>query len=319
MSHQTGVFDPNDLKVSQWLKTWDGREEIDAAVIGVPLSRSSISASAASEAPLAVRQSWRSFSTYDVDHDVDLAPLRVRDLGDICMHTTDILQCHENIEKAVEEVYQEIDSPLFVPLILGGDHSITCPSIKAFSKVHRNQKIGLLQFDTHFDVRELKGGGPSNGTPIRGLIEAGVLQGEHIFQIGIHGFSNSLPYRKYVEKQGITFFTMPQVRKQGLNSVLCHVLNKLHGLVDMIYVTVDMDVLDLSFFPGSPGSSPGGMVSWELFEAVYQLGMQKKVRAIDFVCFDPFRDVGMVSVKTVTHTMLSFLAGYQRRLTDLES
>src|SRR5262249_40688911 len=113
--------------------------------------------------------------------------------------------------------------------------------------------------------------------------------------------------------QGIHFFTQNQVRKKGLDQTLSHVIDQLDKKVDVIYVTVDIDVLDLAFLPGSPGSSPGGMVSWELFEAVYQLGLQKKVNAIDIVCLDPFRDVGLLSVKTVSHVMLSFLSGFKQR------
>lgn len=313
--YQTAVVDPNDVKVSQWLTSWNGEEVIDAALVGVPLSRSSISASAASESPLAVRQSFRSFSTFDIDHEVDLAPLRVRDVGDIRMHTTDILQCHSNIAQGMTEVYEVTATfPSFVPVILGGDHSITCPSVKAFSKFHKDKRVGLLQFDTHFDVRSLESGGPSNGTPIRGLLTSGVLQGEDIFQIGLHSFANSKPYYAYVKENGIHYYTMRQVRAQGLEMILREVIGQLENQVDVIYVTVDIDVLDQSCLPGSPGSSPGGMVSWELFEAVHMLGIQEKVKAIDFVCLDPFRDVGLVSVRTMTHAILSFLSGYCKRL-----
>lgn len=312
--YQTALSDANDIKVSQWLTSWDEKEQIDAVLVGVPLSRSSISASAASESPLAVRQSFRSFSTFDVDHEVNLLPLKVRDLGDIRMHTTDIPQCHQNIEQGMAEVYRATAfGSNCLPLILGGDHSITCPSVKAFARFHEGKKVGLIQFDTHFDVRSLESGGPSNGTPIRSLVSSGVLQGENIFQIGLHSFANSKPYFDYVREQGIRFYTMRDVRSSGIDSILSEVLEKLEDQVDLIYVTVDIDVLDQAFLPGSPGSSPGGMFSWELFEAVYRLGGHAMVGAIDFVCLDPFRDMGMVSVRTMTHTLLSFLSGYTKR------
>jgi formiminoglutamase len=312
--HQNEVVDPYDRKVSQWIRPWDGQEKMDAGFIGVPLSRSSISASAASEAPLAVRLSWRGFSTYDADHDVDLEHLVVRDLGDIRMHTTDIFRCHENIEHGLGEVYERTaNMPGFIPVIMGGDHSVTCPSVKAFVRHYQGKTAGLLQFDTHFDVRDLKSGGPSNGTPIRGLLESGALKGEHIVQIGIHSFANSKAYRQYVDEQGITFHTMNRVRKEGLDSVLDQALDHLRRKVDVIYVTVDIDVLDLSFLPGSPGPSPGGMFSWELFEAVHRLGKEEKVKALDLVCLDPFRDVAQLSVKTATHVLLSFLSGVRVR------
>ena len=308
--HQLKSADQSDRKVSEWIEPWDGKEILDVGLIGVPLSRSSISASGASETPWAVRQSWKSFSTYDVDHDVDLTHLTVRDLGDIRMHVTDILLCHRNIEKGMEEVYQKMENrDSFLPVIIGGDHSITCPSVKAWKKAHPSGKLGLLQFDTHFDVRSLESGGPSNGTPIRGLLETGTLKGKEIVQVGIHGFANSRIYRQYADKQGITFYTMHQIWKKGFTAIFKEALSKLLETVDHIYVTVDMDVLDLSFLPGSPGSHPGGLYSRELFEAMVCLGKEPKVKAIDIVCLDPMRDVGSISVKTATHTMLSFLSG----------
>ncbi|MBH8598563.1 MULTISPECIES: agmatinase family protein [unclassified Thermoactinomyces] len=317
--HQTGGSDPFDPKVSGWILPWDGKEEMDVGFIGVPLSRSSISASAASEAPMAVRQSWRSFSTYDVDHDVDLFPLKVRDLGDIRMHVTDISLCHRHIEQGMKDVYEATARfPDFLPVIMGGDHSITCPSVKAFAQFHSGKKIGLLQFDTHFDVRSLESGGPSNGTPIRGLIESSTIQGENIVQIGIHGFANAAVYRRYVDEQGIVFFTMREVRSRGLSAIMEEAVSRLKEKVDLIYVTVDIDVLDLSFLPGSPGPSPGGMFSWEMFEAVHRLGKEEQVKALDLVCLDPFRDVAGVSVKTAMHTILSFLSGVCLRRRGVE-
>ncbi|MBS7531106.1 agmatinase family protein [Hazenella sp. IB182353] len=310
IQHQQEQVDPLDLKVAQWIKPRQPDDSYQIGFVGVPLSRSSISASAASESPLAVRQSWRGFATYDVDHDVDLTPLQVRDLGDIRMHTTDIGICHQNIEQGMAEVYAaHQDQKTFIPLIMGGDHSITCPSVKAFVKANPGKRVGLIQFDTHFDVRSLESGGPSNGTPIRGLIESGTLRGEDVMQLGIHSFANSRAYKAYVDEQGITYYTMRQIRERGMQVVLNEALALLKAKVDLLYVTVDIDVLDQAALPGSPGSSPGGLTSWELFEAVYQLGQEEQVHAFDMVCLDPFRDVGSVSVRTVTHVMLSFLSG----------
>ncbi|MCS1351928.1 agmatinase family protein [Mechercharimyces sp. CAU 1602] len=308
-----------DHKVSEWIQPWDYQESLHAGFIGLPLSRSSISASAASETPNALRASWKSFATYDADHDVDLSSLCVRDIGDIRMHTTDIKQCHRNIAEGLYELYQQTKHfPHFMPLIIGGDHSITRPSFNAFVRANNDKKVGLIQFDTHFDVRVLDQGA-SNGTPIRGLIEEdGVIEGKHIYQLGIHSFANSAAYKEYVVEKGITFYTMNQVRRRGLQNILSSCIEELKQEVDLIYVTVDIDVLDLSFMPGSPGPSPGGMVSWDLFEAVYTLGLEEKVGAFDLVCLDPFRDVGQLSVKTGTHTMLSFLAGYTERLQGVE-
>ncbi|MGD8191745.1 agmatinase family protein [Brevibacillus ginsengisoli] len=310
--NRIGGADRLDRKVSQWIQSYQAGDTPDVGFIGAPLSRSSISASAASETPNAVRMAWRGFSTWYADFDVELSDLHVADLGDIKMHTTDILRCQSNIEEGLFHLYQEL--PTMLPIVIGGDHSITRPSLKAFARANEGKKVGLIQFDTHFDVRNLEDGGPSNGTPFRGLLDDEVIKGENIVQIGIHGFSNSRAYRDYVRENGITYYTMRQVRQIGLEPLMHQVVRDLSSKVDVIYVTVDIDVLDLSHCPGSPGAAPGGMMSWELFEAVYHLGLHPQVGALDLVELDPFRDVSQLSVKSGCHVLLSFLAGVQKRV-----
>jgi formiminoglutamase len=307
-----GGADRLDVKVSQWIREWDGEETFEVGLIGAPLSRSSISASAASEAPNALRLSWRGFGTWYADFDTDLADLKVRDLGDIRMHVTDILRCQQNIEDGLTSLYR--DHPGFLPVVLGGDHSITRPALKAFARAHQDKTVGLIQFDTHFDVRNLEDGGPSNGTPFRGLLEDGVIQGKHIVQIGIHGFSNAVAYRDYVREQNIRYYTMRDVRMKGAEVLVKQAMDELAKQVDVIYVSVDIDVLDMSQAPGAPGAAPGGMMAWELFESVYHLGLHPKVGALDLVELDPMRDLGGITVKTGSHAILSFLAGVRNRL-----
>lgn len=309
--NRTGGGDRLDLKASQWIKPWKPGEKVEIGLIGAPLSRSSISASAASETPNAIRMAWKGFGTWYADFDVDVSELIVRDMGDIAMHTTDILRSQQNIEEGLLQLYREEQE--FFPIVIGGDHSITRPSLKAFARANPGKTIGLIQFDTHFDVRNLEDGGPSNGTPFRGLIEDGVIQGLNIVQLGIHGFSNAVAYRDYVREQGITYYTMRQLRQTGTEPLIRRAAFDLASRVDLIYVTVDMDVLDASQCPGSPGAAPGGMLAWELFEAVYQLGMETKVRALDLVELDPFRDVAGLSVRAACHTLLSFMAGRKSR------
>lgn len=309
--NRIGGADRLDLKASQWIRPWQPGEKVEVGLIGAPLSRSSISPSGASETPNAIRLAWKGFGTWYADFDVDISELPVRDMGDIAMHTTDIKRCQENIEHGLARLYQS--EPEMLPVVIGGDHSITRPALKAFAQAHPGKTIGLIQFDTHFDVRNLEDGGPSNGTPFRGLLEDGVLRGEDIIQLGIHGFSNAVAYRDYVREQGITYYTMRQLRQMGTEPLINKIASELAARVDLIYVTVDMDVLDAMQCPGSPGAAPGGMMAWELFEAVFLLGQVPKVRAFDLVELDPLRDFAGASVRCACHTLLSFFAGVHRR------
>ncbi|MDR6224125.1 agmatinase family protein [Desmospora profundinema] len=305
----------DEPSVHQWIQTLDPGQrptvhgdDWDVTLLGVPLSRSSISASAASENPDAIRRAWRSFIPYHLEEGVDLTPLRVLDLGNVRQHVTDIAQCHQNIRQAVAAMRRH--HPQTFPLLLGGDHSVTAMAMKGWKEAHPEHRLGILQLDTHFDLRPLEEHGPSNGTPIRNLIESGTLRGEDVVNIGLHGFFNARSLREYADKTNVRWITLKQARREGVEAVVRRELEALAQRVDAIHFTLDMDVLDVAYAPGVPASTPGGMRTDELFDACLIAGRHTKVTSMDLVCLDPYRDVAGATVKAGVHAMLSFLTGY---------
>jgi formiminoglutamase len=296
----TAVTDPEEAK------------NAEVVILGVPLSRSSISASGASEFPEAFRRSWRSFTTYNLDDDVDLAEMTVLDAGDVPMHVTDISTCHDNIIQASALLHSRfLDSKVCA---IGGDHSITAMMVKGMHKAKPSEKIGILQFDTHFDLRDMSDNGPSNGTPMRNLIESGMVDGSNMYNIGLHGFFNTKDLKQYADEKGVNYFTLREARKKGIAETVQQCLEELSSKVDAIYLTVDMDVLDIAYAPGVPASTPGGMTTEELLEGVLAAGRHPKVKAMDIVCLDPLKDtLVQPTVKLGTHIFLTFLTGVMLR------
>jgi formiminoglutamase len=305
-----------DLKVKDWInqrKTDDEdvllKSEWDIVMIGAPLSRSSISASGASEFPDFFRKAWKGFSTYNIETDQDLRVMRVVDLGDIEMHVTDINKCHSNIRVAMEGICTTF--PHSTPFTIGGDHSITAMLVSGLKAAEPSRKIGILQFDTHLDLRDLNDQGPSNGTPIRNLIENGFVEGENVYNIGLHGFFNGPSLINYAKEKKVNYITLKQARHNGIIETVSKAIQELESKVDSIYLTIDMDVLDIAYAPGVPASTTGGMRTEELFDAVYTAGLSSKIRAIDIVCLDPNRDTSALpTVKAGVHTFLSYLSGF---------
>jgi formiminoglutamase len=305
---------PTEPKVHEWIRTLDPNQsaevdwsDVDVSILGVPLSRSSISASAASENPNALRQAWTGFVPYSLDEDVDLTSLNVVDLGDVRQHVTDIGYSHQQIEEAMVSMRRH--HPHTLPIMMGGDHSITAMLLKGWKKAHPEQRIGLLQLDTHFDLRSLDDNGPSNGTPVRNLIESGTLQGEDVWNIGLHGYFNAKSLKTYADEKGVQYVTLKQARNEGIPHIIEKALKDLSQRVDVIYLTVDMDVLDISYAPGVPAATPGGMRTDELFDLVLTAGQHPKVQAMDIVCLDPYKDIAHATVKAGVHVLLSFLTG----------
>jgi formiminoglutamase len=305
-------------KVHEWIQPitaatdTEGSKDAEAIILGVPLSRSSISASGASEFPEAFRRSWRSFTTYNLDDDVDLADMVVLDAGDVPMHVTNIGKCHENIIEASAALHHHFRASKVCAV--GGDHSITAMMVKGMKQAKPSEKIGILQFDTHFDLRDMSDNGPSNGTPMRNLIESGVVEGSNMYNIGLHGFFNTKELKKYADRNGVNYFTLRETRRKGIVETVVQCLEELSAKVDTIYLTVDMDVLDIAYAPGVPASTPGGMTSAELLEGVLAAGRHPKVKAMDIVCLDPLKDTpAQPTIKLGTHVFLTFLTGVMLR------
>jgi len=305
--HTAGSGDPLVTRIADWIdQEYRPEQRYDLAIVGVPLSKSSISFSGAHSHPAQFRQLWSSFTTYNFDEDIDLGFVNAVDLGDVKMHVTDILQCHKNIEEAMYEVTSRTNS---LPIVIGGDHSITFPAIRGINRA-RGQRIGLIQFDAHLDVRDTAYGGPSNGTPMRNLIESNTILGEDIVTIGLRSFANSLPYRRYAEHSGMTLFTATQVRQRGIEQILQWAVNYLSQKCDSIYVTFDVDVMDQSVVPGVPAIGPAGLPAIDLFYSAFTLGKCQKVAGMDMVCVDPTKDVRDVTSRVALHLFLHFASGY---------
>lgn len=295
--------------VHQWVKPLDiMKEKADCIIYGAPISRSSISVSGASMYPDEFRKMWKGFATYNIEESVDLSGYKVADAGNVLMHTTDIKLSHQRIQETTSFLVNQY--PKSTTCMIGGDHSVTACAIRGIKQVYPDSQIGILQLDTHLDVRDPKELGPANGTPIRQLIDGGVIKGENIVNIGLHGYYNAKPLIDYAKQEKIQMVTLKQARKQGLLQTLQSSLRYLSSKVDRIYVTVDMDVLDIGTAPGVPASTAGGMVAEELFELLLLIGKHPEVEHIDFVCLDPTKDSAVSeTVKIGIHAWMQFLTG----------
>lgn len=295
--------------IHQWVRPLgEGPGDPDLIIYGAPISRSSISVSGASHYPDEFRKMWKSFATYNLDEDIDLSAFHVADAGDVAMHTTNILESHKRIEASAAYLSgQYADVTL---CMIGGDHSTTACAVRGIKQAFPEKTIGILQLDTHLDVRDPAELGPANGTPIRQLIDGGAVKGENVFNIGLHGYFNARPLIDYAKEHGINMVTLKQAREKGAPAAVNEALDRLSEKVDRIYVTVDMDVLDITHAPGVPASTPGGMTTAELFESLLEIGKREKVHYIDFVCLDPTKDSAVAeTVKTGVYAWMQFVTG----------
>lgn len=302
-------FNDRDVtKVADIIQEWDGEDLRGHGLIGAPLSKSSISHSGACFAPSTIRKALSGFTTYSIEEDIDLAKSTIQDLGDIVMHVTDVVESQDRVYKTIQQLFDE--NPSWLPIVLGGDNSITYPSVKGFAKA--KGKVGVIQFDAHHDVRNLTDGGPTNGTPFRNLLDTQTIVGSNLIQVGIRDFSNSKIYTNYVKNHDVTVYTMKDVRKNNIQEMMEASIKKLKKSVESVYVSVDMDVIDQSQAPGCPAIGPGGMEATDLFEAITYLGEQPIVEGLEIVEVDPTVDFRDMTSRIAAHVILNFIKGKQK-------
>jgi agmatinase len=202
--------------------------------------------------------------------------LRIVDYGDAAVVPADAGRTHEAIEQLVGEV---VDAGV-VPVVLGGDHSITEANVRAVAS--RRGSVGLLHFDTHADTGfEVFGVERSHGTPMYRLVEAGYVEPARYAQIGLRGYWPTEQEFAWQAERGISSFFMHDVRDRGIRAVLEDALTVVGG--GPVFVTVDIDVLDPAFAPGTGTPEPGGMTTADLLWAVREAGFRLDVVGADLV------------------------------------
>ncbi|MFD1036963.1 formimidoylglutamase [Virgibacillus byunsanensis] len=293
-------------KANELLMPWNGGITGDIGLVGIPLSKPSISHSGASLAPGAIRSALQSYTTYSGEEGLNLTD-RIIDYGDIYMDPTDIIGNHQRIFEGLQDVFQT--NAVNNWLLLGGDHSISYSAIKAYAQ---HQTVGVIQFDAHHDLRNVEDGGPTNGTPFRRLLDDQVIEGENLVQIGIRDFTNARAYHDFAKKHGVTVYTMADLETRTVKSIAEQEILKLAEKVDAIYLSVDMDVLDQAFAPGCPAIGPGGMDSKSLLDSITLAASHQKVTAMDIVEIDPTIDFRNMTSRVAAYVLLSFMKGMRR-------
>jgi agmatinase len=198
------------------------------------------------------------------------------DYGDAPVIPSDPVTSHAAIERVVREV---VDADA-IPIVLGGDHSIAEPDIRACAAKHG--PVGLVHFDTHTDTgREVYGVEISHGTPMFRLVEAGMVDPERYVQIGLRGYWPGEAEFRWQAERGITSFFMHDLRELGIEEIVGRAVAIAGD--GPVFLSVDVDVLDPAFAPGTGTPEPGGMTTGELLWACRTVASEVKLVGADVV------------------------------------
>lgn len=265
-------------------------EESGVVLTGLPYDGTVSFRPGARFAPTEVRNySLIGYETYSPDLDRDLEDLKFFDAGDLELSIADPAKVMSEIREYATNLLKDNKKLAFI----GGEHSVSAPIIEAFSTKYDD--LAVIQFDAHTDLRPSYSGSEYSHASTMYRVSQ-TIGFENLYQFGIRsGLKEEFLLAQ--EKSGIvrSDFT-------GLKEVV-------ESLGDRsVYITIDLDVLDPAFFPGTGTPEPNGATSRELFRAIYELSNLKNVVGFDIVELAPMLDSSQnstgVAIKVLREMLL---------------
>ncbi len=199
-----------------------------------------------------------------------------------------------------------------VPLVLGGDHSITFANASAVADVHGHGNVALVHFDAHADTGETHMGGHlyGHGTPMRRLVESGAVPGHRFAQIGLRGYWPGPAVVEWMRSQGMRWWLMTEIEERGLPVVIDEAVAHVTDDATAVFVSVDIDVVDPAMAPGTGTPEPGGLTSRQLLDAVRRICRELPIVGADVVeVSPPYDGPGAITAFLANRVVLEVLNG----------
>ena len=259
---------------------------VDVAIVGAPYDDMVTHRPGTRFGPRAIREAqYTSGNLNSLQLDVrPFEELTVVDAGDANVVPANFARGHAMIYRKVREVA----ATGAIPIILGGDHSITWPSASAIAEVRRPGSIGIVHFDAHADTAPDSWGQlASHGSPMRRLIESGAVLGRNFVQVGLRGYWPPTDVLDWMREQGLRWHLMTEIEERGAEAVIDQAIAEALDGPDAIYLSVDIDVVDPGSAPGTGTPEPGGMLPRELLRAIRRIVGRVELAAMDIVEVSP--------------------------------
>jgi agmatinase len=241
-----------------------------------------------------------------------LRELDVVDAGDVPLPVGYI----EPSLTAITDRVHAIASAGAIPIVLGGDHTITFADATGVARAHGEGRVALVHFDAHADTGETHFGQLyGHGTPMRRLIESGAVPGHRFVQIGLRGYWPPPETVAWMREQRMRSWSMEECVRRGLDAVVDDAVAwSTTGDVAGVFVSIDIDVVDPGAAPGTGTPEPGGLQPRELLDTVRRLGRETNVLGADLVEVAPHYDQPMdLTARLANRVVLELLTGMAER------
>lgn len=242
---------------------------------------------------------------FDVNNNalVDYNKIELKDFG----NCDDIV--HYDHYQALKDMSEEIKKIIgagYRPILLGGDHSVTNAGFMALHDMAKG-RIGIIDFDAHLDLKidSLVQGKFSGSSEIRRAIEMEKYDARHIVEIGPRGYNYPEHYH-FIKDSGLNIFTARDVNRLGVDEIAKRTIELVRQDTDYLYITVDIDALDMACALGSGGQEPAGLTHFQLSDLLQAFAPYADV--VDFVEVNPMTDHRELTSHVCANLVLDYIA-----------
>ena len=284
-------------------------EDLDVAVVGVPLDTGTSNRPGARFGPRGIRSESVLIRPYNMaTRAAPFDSLRIDDTGDVAASPYDL----QAAVSAIETHYDSLLAHDLVTASIGGDHTVVLPILRSMAKKHG--PVGLVHVDAHTDINDTMFDSKiAHGTPFRRAVEEGLLDASRVVQIGVRGTGYAADDFDWSREQGFRVVPAEECWHRSLEPLMAEVRDQVGG--GPVYLSFDIDGLDPAFAPGTGTPEVGGLTMPQALEVI------RGCRGLDLVGCDlvevaPIYDTsGMTSLvgANLVYEMLCVLPGVESR------
>lgn len=279
------------IQPGSFIKSISNREQAKVVLFGAPMDYTVSFKAGSRFGPQGIRHASQGFEEYSPVLDRHLSTVKFADIGDLALPFGNVKESLNMIYEATKEIVAADQ----IPFMLGGEHLVSYPAVRAVAEKY--QDLVLLHFDAHTDLRDdFFGETLSHATVIKRITE--FMSSKNIYQFGIrsgeqHEFQYAAEHTNLAQDLVI----------EPLKTILSEIKDR------PIYITLDIDVVDPSHAPGTGTQEPGGVSSFEILKAI-RLLKEQNIVGMDLVEVSPPNDnsgiTAALAAKIVREAILSF-------------
>lgn len=267
------------------------RKNADFVIFGVPYEKTVTFRKGTDKGPLSIRKASWNFESFNIRTGIDLQNQRIHDYGDLAC--TDQMK-PDKVNDMVKTFTSQLVQENRIPIVIGGEHSISAGIIHGFSK-----DIGILMFDAHADYRDSFESNRYNHACTTRRI-ADYIGNENILICGLRS-AGKKEYRQ-LKQNKIKYVDAFEIYHNKMDQYTDEIASFFHH--KKIYVSIDIDVFDPAFAPGTGAPEPFGLHPFDVLEGIDCIA--EKIVGFDVMEVNPLYDHGQTAVlaaKVIRYTI----------------